>query len=317
MQDCGQFQARKGTQLKFCGGCLPPWSPPSSSTATVLCTLALLDTMYIQSLYINCGWGSFWYSNCFAKWIFARRWNFCWYYFKMLKKSLDAPAFSLPRHNSSRQLPSKLPTDLLSACLIWVQCGSVVSPLHPLYDSTSAVLRQGTLCLHSPGQATRGDHCREEIIAVSRLKAWTAEDTTPGSPRCYSRPPDPGAEATLAAAHPGGPAATKHALFSDQLVSPPSQPKISLGRFLHAPGRQLLHSLHRQGIRKVSGNHLRGSTSDPSASLPRPVLGGGGGPVEAVYTAGPQPVPAWQQYSVLKHWCILGTVPVYKPLCLQ
>jgi hypothetical protein len=34
---------------------------------------------------------------------------------KNFLKSLDALAFSLPRHNSSRQLPSELPADLLTA----------------------------------------------------------------------------------------------------------------------------------------------------------------------------------------------------------
>jgi hypothetical protein len=39
---------------------------------------------------------------------------------KNVSKTLDAPASSLPRHNSSVQLPSELPAELLSAPLIWV-----------------------------------------------------------------------------------------------------------------------------------------------------------------------------------------------------
>jgi hypothetical protein len=62
---------------------------------------------------------------------------------KNFLKSLDAPAFSLPRHNLSRQLLSELPADLLNARLVWVRRGSMVPPLHPLYDGPYAVLRQG------------------------------------------------------------------------------------------------------------------------------------------------------------------------------
>jgi hypothetical protein len=41
---------------------------------------------------------------------------------KNFQKKLDAPAFSLPRHNSSSSLhlPSELPAQLLSARLVWV-----------------------------------------------------------------------------------------------------------------------------------------------------------------------------------------------------
>jgi hypothetical protein len=53
---------------------------------------------------------------------------------KHFSKTLDAPASSLPRHNSSVQLPSKLPAELFSAPLVLVHRGGVVPPLHPLYD---------------------------------------------------------------------------------------------------------------------------------------------------------------------------------------
>ncbi len=62
---------------------------------------------------------------------------------KYFLKSLDAPAFSLPRHNLSRQLPSILP------------------PLHPLYDNPYAVLRWGPCAFTFRCQAARGDHCCE------------------------------------------------------------------------------------------------------------------------------------------------------------
>jgi hypothetical protein len=51
---------------------------------------------------------------------------------------------------------------------------------------------------------------RDEVIAVSRLKAYTAMNGTPCRPRHRGRPPG---------SQPGGPAATKQILFSDPLVS--------------------------------------------------------------------------------------------------
>jgi hypothetical protein len=54
---------------------------------------------------------------------------------------------------------------------------------------------------------------RDEVVAVSRLKACTAVDATPGSLPRRGRPPG---------SRPGGPAATKRVSFSDPLVSSPS-----------------------------------------------------------------------------------------------
>ncbi len=62
---------------------------------------------------------------------------------KNFPTTLDAPVFSLPRHNCSTQLPSKLPAELLSAHLVWVRRGGAVPPLQPLYDSPFTVLRHG------------------------------------------------------------------------------------------------------------------------------------------------------------------------------
>ncbi len=134
-------------------------------------------------------------------------------------KTLDAPAFSLPRHNSSTQLPSELPAELLSARLVWVQRNSTIPPLQPLYHSPFAVLCRG------PCSFTIRVGSLDEIIAVSRLKACTEPD----SPHCRSRPPGK---------HPGGPAATKRLSFSDPLVSSPS----SLAPPRHGPGTVFLPS---------------------------------------------------------------------------
>jgi hypothetical protein len=84
---------------------------------------------------------------------------------KSFSKTLDVPATSLPRHNSSTQLPSELPAELLSAPLVWVRRGSDIPPLQPLYDSPYAVLCCG------PRSFTNGVGSRDEVIAVSCLKA--------------------------------------------------------------------------------------------------------------------------------------------------
>ncbi len=93
---------------------------------------------------------------------------------KNFQKTLDAPAFSLPRHNCSSSLLSELLAELISARLVWVRCGDTVLPL---YDSPFTVLSRGARSF------TFRVGFRDEIVAVSRLKACTTMATTPGSPR--------------------------------------------------------------------------------------------------------------------------------------
>jgi hypothetical protein len=128
---------------------------------------------------------------------------------KIFSKTLHVPAVSLPRHNSSAQLPDELPGDLLSAPLVWVRRGGIIPPLQPLYDGPYVVLRRG------PRSFTIRVGSRDMVVAVSRLKACTAADTTPGSPRRRGRPPG---------SRSGSLAATKQVSFSDPLVSSPSSP---------------------------------------------------------------------------------------------
>jgi hypothetical protein len=198
------------SNFKVCGGCRRPWFMARPSTEVL--RLQNRGTLWTVPVYVQtamyavikqccpncCGDPD---SGCISK-------NFL--------KSLDAPAFSLPRHNLSRQLPSKLPVDLLSALLVWVWRGSVVPNLCPLYNSPYTALRRDP-CLHSPGRAAGGDHRRELPQGVHGCghHAW--------QPTTLSRPPGPGATATPAVTHPGGPAATKWVLFLDPLVSPSSQ----------------------------------------------------------------------------------------------
>jgi hypothetical protein len=126
---------------------------------------------------------------------------------KFFSKTLHVPAVSLPRHNSSAQLLSELPGELLSAPLVWVRQGGIIPPLQPLYNGPYTVL-------HSrPRSFTIQVRSWDEVSAISCLRACTA--TTPGSPRRHCRPPG---------SHPGGPAATKRVSFSDLLVSSPSTP---------------------------------------------------------------------------------------------
>jgi hypothetical protein len=175
----------------------------------------------------------------------------------------------LPRHNSSTELPSKLPAELLSAPLVWVHRGGLVSLLQPLYDGPYAVLR----C--DPRSYTIRVGSRDEVVAVSCLKACTAANTTPGSPHRRGRPPG---------SHPGGPAATKRVLFSDRwslhllfrrhhkMVPEPFS--YLARRFLLARDRQRHHRCHRHGTRPVNGHRHRGWTSDLFSSQARPDFGG-------------------------------------------
>ncbi len=126
---------------------------------------------------------------------------------KNFSKTWDAPASSLPRHNSSVQLSSKLPAKLLSTPHVWVHRGGVVPPLQLLYDGPYAVL------CHSPRSFTIRVGSQDEVIAVSHLKACTTADAEPGSLCHCGRP---------SGFFPGGPATTKRVSYSDSLVSSPS-----------------------------------------------------------------------------------------------
>ncbi len=157
---------------------------------------------------------------------------------KNFSKTLHVPAVSLPRHNSSAQLPDELPGNLLSASLIWVRRGGVIPPLQPLYDGPYAVLHRG------PHSLTIRVRSRDEVITVSRLKACMAADATPGSPRHRGR---------LLGSHPGGPAPTKRVSFSDPLVSSPSPlaPPRDGPRTVFLPGEEVFARLGPAAPSKV------------------------------------------------------------------
>jgi hypothetical protein len=114
-------------------------------------------------------------------------------------KTLHASAPSLPRHNSSTNLPSELPAKLFSTPLVCVRWSGLVPPLQPLFDGPYTVL------------------CRGPRSFTIRVGSWdeacTAVDAMPCSPRCHGRPPG---------LRPSGLAKTKRVSFSDPLVSSPS-----------------------------------------------------------------------------------------------
>jgi hypothetical protein len=125
---------------------------------------------------------------------------------------------SLPRHNSSTELPSKL----LSSPLVWVRRGSLIPPLQPLYDGPYTVLPCGP-----PSFAIRVGS-QDKVVSISRCKACTAADTTPASPHCHGRLPGP---------CPGGLVS-----FSDPLVSLPSSswvPPRDGPRTVFLPGKEV------------------------------------------------------------------------------
>jgi hypothetical protein len=93
---------------------------------------------------------------------------------KKCLKSLDAPAFSLPRHNLSHQLPNELPADL-STRLIWVRRSSIIPLSTPSTTAPTPSSARDPALSPSTG-------LQEEIIVVSYLQAFTAVDATPGSP---------------------------------------------------------------------------------------------------------------------------------------
>ncbi len=146
--------------------------------------------------------------------------------------------------------------------------------------------------LHPPGQAARGNRCEppQGMHGCGR-HAWqpqTPLQTAGPQARRPCRPPP--------AARPGGPAASKRVSFSNPLVSSPSQKQQlrirtgTYGEVLHAPGRQLLRSLHKGGTRSASISRLWGSTSDlVHSSSEASAHGGEGSPVEAASAPGSWP----------------------------
>ncbi len=188
---------------------------------------------------------------------------------KNFSKTLHVPTVSLPRHNSSAQLPSELPCKLISAPLVWIRRDGVIPPLQPLYDSPFAVLRRGP----APSPSESGSGMRSLPSAASRL-AW------PRTPRLAARV-----------------AAADHRVHTQAVLLQPSRScfqthwflhlplrrchntvpepfSYPAGRFLHAWDWRRHHRCHRCRTRPVNGHRHRGWTSDLFSSRPRPELRG-------------------------------------------
>ncbi len=104
------------------------------------------------------GWGSFWCSDCFAKWIFERRWNSGWHNLKKFSEIFGCSCFFLTQaqfespaaQRASSWAPKHPP------CLGPTRrCGS--PPQLPLRWPLRRPM-PGTPRLHPPGRAARGEH---------------------------------------------------------------------------------------------------------------------------------------------------------------
>jgi hypothetical protein len=134
---------------------------------------------------------------------------------KKITVAMDAPAFSLPRHNiPGDQLPVELPAALVNARLVWIRHDAVRKPLQRPYDGPFAVIARG------PRAFTIRVGDRDEVISVARLKPCTDAAAAPGSPPRRGRPPKAATTGTTPAASRGGQTAPRSITFS---VAPPSQ----------------------------------------------------------------------------------------------
>ncbi len=159
-----------------------------------------------------------------------------------VSKTLDAPASSLPRHNSSVQLPSELPAELLFAP------PPHLGPSWRRGPTSPAALQWPLRCsapwpllLHHPSRITGQGHCRQppQGLHGSRRRAWQAASLRQSAGSC-----------------PGGLATTKgsrfHLLLRRCHETVPEPFSYLERRFLHAWDRQRLRSLHRRGTRPVN-----------------------------------------------------------------
>jgi hypothetical protein len=173
--------------------------------------------------------------------------------------SLDAPAFSLTKHNLSRQLPSELPANLLNACLTWVRRGG-------LSHFRSGNGRRSLPC--TP-QGVHGCGCHAWQPATSRQTDRPRRNSHVGrSPSMRSR------------CHQAG------LILRSTGISTSQQEQLRIcqgtifllhcGEVLARLGQQLLPSLHKGSIRSSSGNCLQGLTSDLVCSSPEACAGRGG-----------------------------------------
>jgi hypothetical protein len=101
---------------------------------------------------------------------------------KNFYKSLDSPAFSLPRHNSTSQLPAELPDELLHTPFFWLCRAGIVPPLHHPYNGPYTVLQRGP-CSFTISVDRR---TRLSLSAASR-PAWKRMPRVAARPSCRNQ----------------------------------------------------------------------------------------------------------------------------------
>jgi hypothetical protein len=137
--------------------------------------------------------------------------------------------------------------------LIWVRRGGVIPPLQLPNDGPYAVLHRG------PRSFTIQVGSRDEVIAVSRLKACMAADAMPAArvatadSRVFTQPvlPQP-SESHLQTRW------FLRLLHQRHHKMVPETFSYLARRFLHARDRRRLHSLHRHGTPPINGYRPRG-----------------------------------------------------------
>ncbi len=172
---------------------------------------------------------------------------------KFFSKTLYVRAVSLPRHNSSAQLPNELPGKLLSGPLVWVRRGGVIPPLQPLYNGPYAVLCRG------PRSFTIWVGSWDKVIAVNCLKACTAADATLAA--CVAAA-DRWVRTQAVLMQPSGSRFQTrwflHLLLWRRHKMVPEPFSYPVRRFLHARDRRRHHRCHRRSTRPVNEHCNRG-----------------------------------------------------------
>jgi hypothetical protein len=172
---------------------------------------------------------------------------------KKFSKTLYVPAVSLPRHNSSAELPDELPGDLLTAPLVWVCRGGVIPPLQPLYDGRYTVLGPGP----APSPSELGPGTRSLLSAASKL-------ARPQTPRLAARLAAADRQVRTQAVLPQ-PSESRfqtpwflHLPLRRRHETVPEPFSYPARRFLHARDRWRLHRCHRRSTCPINGHRQRG-----------------------------------------------------------
>jgi hypothetical protein len=162
---------------------------------------------------------------------------------KNFSKILDVPAVSLPRHNSSTQLPSSCQLSSSPTPLIWV-CWAASSHL-------------SSRCTMAPSPSESGHETRSLLSAASKL-AWQPAPSLAARVVAADRR---GCTQAVLPQPSGSHFQTRWYLHLPlrcrlgTVLKPFSYPA---RRFLHARDRRRHHRCHRRGTRPINGHRHRG-----------------------------------------------------------